>query len=281
MGDCVKRPICCERVDIKLRCLLTICRSCRRSASSAEYHVPRRSRPAGYLPSSTPRAIAYSQLGIMNSVCFRYESGIVYILFVFLLSQIVFLRKTQGDLRKTVYKMIRIVYNIPTAMKSGLKDKGIVLRNDYITRYTPYRDEKRTESLYRSILLVYLTRSCTPYRDEKRTERIKLGRHNAIIRHVALPTAMKSGLKESKSNRISPFIKCCTPYRDEKRTESVPLPFAFIFAADVALPTAMKSGLKATEQNIWEPCRDDVALPTAMKSGLKAFTKTMHDGKAT
>ena len=76
----------------------------------------------------------------------------------------------QGDLRKTVYKMIRIVYNtyvamksglkalnkyhifnlflvtLPTAMKSGLKDVCKMRCRIRLPGYTPYRDEKRTES---------------------------------------------------------------------------------------------------------------------------------------
>ena len=50
-------------------------------------------------------------------------------------------------MRKTVYKMIRIVYNIPTAMKSGLKVYHVALDVLVHFGYTPYRDEKRTESL--------------------------------------------------------------------------------------------------------------------------------------
>ena len=77
----------------------------------------------------------------------------------------------QGDLRKTVYKMIRIVYNTHVAMKSGLKgDK-------------PKHMEMNAPSY-------------TPYRDEKRTERHNIGSQDRCdVESVTLPTAMKSGLK--------------------------------------------------------------------------------------
>ena len=61
---------------------------------------------------------------------------------------------------------------LPTAMKSGLKALGRDAQDcSKDTGYTPYRDEKRTES---STLvgqgLGCVQRSYTPYRDEKRTE---------------------------------------------------------------------------------------------------------------
>ena len=77
----------------------------------------------------------------------------------------------QGDLRKTVYKMIRIVYNTHVAMKSGLKALNKYHIFNLFSGYTPYRDEKRTER--RGHQHVRQQRiSYTPYRDEKRTERI-------------------------------------------------------------------------------------------------------------
>ena len=81
----------------------------------------------------------------------------------------------QGDLRKTVYKMIRIVYNTHVAMKSGLKEHST--NTTYLTffqGYTPYRDEKRTESCSKSRNRSVSIRSYTPYRDEKRTESLQL-----------------------------------------------------------------------------------------------------------
>ena len=43
--------------------------------------------------------------------------------------------------------MIRIVYNIPAAMKSGLKVYRCLNEfRDSEKRYIPYRDEKRTEN---------------------------------------------------------------------------------------------------------------------------------------
>ena len=124
----------------------------------------------------------------------------------------------QGDLRKTVYKMIRIVYNTHVTMKSGLKALNKYHIFNLFSGYTPYRDEKRTERTIDG-QVSFLNLSYTPYRDEKRTERYRQ-RIKQCRWNVTLPTAMKSGLK-------------------------VPMFSVNIRLQQVTLPTAMKSGLKA------------------------------------
>ena len=113
-------------------------------------------------------------------------------------------------------------------------------------RYTPYRDEKRTES-YQFLVLDTKPKGYTPYRDEKRTES-RSHHHRDRMRRVTLPTAMKSGLKATERRKVregnseqvtlptamksglkDPLDdaerwwaisgRCYTPYRDEKRTE--------------------------------------------------------------
>ena len=85
---------------------------------------------------------------------------------------------------------------LPTAMKSGLKGEAFNVRTVPVIGYTPYRDEKRTESTHRRQYYDSMCSSYTPYRDEKRTERM-----------IAVLTAKAWG--------------SYTPYRDEKRTESI------------------------------------------------------------
>ena len=80
---------------------------------------------------------------------------------------------------------------LPTAI--GLKERHIGRRGRF-RRYTPYRDEKRTES-FRHHRVILLHIGYTPYRDEKRTERLRNCRYLWFVRRVTLPTAMKSGLK--------------------------------------------------------------------------------------
>ena len=108
---------------------------------------------------------------------------------------------------------------LPTAMKSGLKDTVSGLNNAGGMSYTPYRDEKRTESMEIVASSSISRKSYTPYRDEKRTESYLQSRGQMLTLVVTLPTAMKSGLK---AKQFCLFLKI----------------------SPVTLPTAMKSGLK-------------------------------------